>query len=134
MERVVILIKKRVMKWIKGEEIPLGGGQDLPVLCFRFEDHGRDLKFIYTDKLGVPINTYNISSETDSLKIEYYLKLQSWFLFKHEIVRTFEIPHYLTIDGKKIDVFRYLLKKVQIKDEQPVRLVFLTAGDITVAV
>lgn len=133
-ERVVILIKRRVMKWIKGEEIPLDGGQDLPVLCFRFEDNEGNLKFIHTDKLGTPINTYNISSETDSLKIEYYLKLQSWFLFKHEIVRTFEIPHYLPVDGKKVDVFRYLLKRIQTKGERSVRLVFLTAEDIRVAV
>lgn len=76
-----------------GERILLYGRQDLPVLCFRFEHHGNDIKFVRTDKFGTLIGLYDIKSEEGSLMIEYYLKIQSWFLFKHEIARVFEIPH-----------------------------------------
>lgn len=121
---------------VSGERTLLPGGQGLPVICFTFEDKGNGLEFIHTDKLGVPINEYDLSPEVDSLKIEYTLKIQGWFLFKvfkHEVVRTFKVPHYLEVKGGKVDVFKYLLNK-QKQQEQQIRLVFLTAEDITIAV
>jgi len=119
-----------------GERILLPGRQDLPVVCFRFENKGNRQKFIHTNKLGVSINQYDISPEVNSLKIEYLLKMRGWFLFKvfkHEIIRTFEVPHYLEVKKKKVDVFKYLLNK-QKQQEQKIRLVFLTKEDITIAV
>jgi hypothetical protein len=120
---------------ISGERILLPGGQDLPVICFRFENKGNGLKFIYTDKLGVSKNVYDLGPEVDSLKIEYSLKIQGWGLFKvfnHEVVRIFEIPHYLEIRQEKADVFKYLLDK-QKQQEQRIRHVFLAAEDITIS-
>jgi len=117
-----------------GERILLPGVQDLPVICFRFEDGENGLKLVHTNKLGEPIHQYDLTSEVDSLKIEYTVKIRGWSLFKifkHEIVRTFEVSHYLEAKGKKMNAFRYLLNKQEQK-EQRIPIVFLTSEDITI--
>ena len=120
---------------VSGERILLPRGQDLPILCFRFEQHGNMMKLIHTNKLGKPINVYDLGPSVDSLKVEYYLKLRSWFLFKHEIVRIFEIPHYLTtVEGKEEDIFDLHFFKKQQQDEHRIQTTFKTAEVITVAV
>lgn len=118
---------------VLGERILLPSGDDLPVLCFRFEKEGNNVKLVHTDKLGNPQKVYAISSSVDSLKVEYYLKVRSWFLFKHEISRIFEIPHYLTVKQKEVNVFEHLLTTQQ-KNEQRIPMVFKTAEVVTVAV
>lgn len=118
---------------VLGERILLPRGQDLPILCFRFEEQENKVKLIHTDKLGKPINVYDLSPSVDSLKVEYYLKLRSWFLFKHEVIRIFEIPHYLTVEQKEVNVFEHLLTRQQ-KNEQRILMVFKTAEVVTVAV
>lgn len=118
---------------VSGERILLPRGQDLPILCFRFKKQGNMLQLIHTDKLGKPINVHDLSPSVDSLKVEYYLKVRSWFLFKHEVVRAFEIPYYRTVKQKEVNVFEYLLAK-QKENEQRIPIVFKTAEVITVAV
>lgn len=111
------------------------GGQDLPVLCFRFECTENDLKFIHTDKLGNQIGEpYNIGSNVDSLMIEYYLKITSWFHLKHEIVRIFRIPRWgrKKQDNTKVDIFEWFMKK-QSGLEQEIPLVVKESEVVTVS-
>ena len=115
------------------KRILLPSGDDLPVCCFRFEESTGGFKFVHTDKLGQAKRAYVLSGETDSLNIEYCLKIPHWFLFKHEISRIFEIPHYSHVREREVNVFDYL-KHEQQKGEHKIRLVFKTAEVITVAV
>lgn len=132
---------------VSDERTLLPAGQDLTVLCFRFEKLGYTLKFIQTDKFGKPTKVMDMMMDIshkrniESINVEYYLKLKSWFLFKHEIARAFVIPHILTreeehngsiVDVDK-DIFTHLFIKQQ-EGEQRIQLVFQTSEITTVAV
>ncbi len=116
-----------------GKRVLLPVGDDLPVCCFRFEQSTEGPRFVHTDKLGQTVRSYVLSDKTDSLNIEYCLKVQRWFLFKHEIVRAFKIPRHSQIEGRELNVFDYLRDEQQ-KGEHKIRLAFKTAEVITVAV
>ena len=117
-----------------GERIVLPGKQDLPVLCFRFERQGEKLKFIHTDKSGNPFQMYDIEPDLDSLMLEYNLKIQAWYLFKHDVFRLFIIPRRVQVKLKgDVDLFEYLLS-CQGDSERKIPLVFRAAEEITVSV
>jgi len=62
------------------------------------------------------------------------VKIRSWFLFKHEIVRMFDIPHKLDIDGKQTDLYEDYLLPRQREKEFRVKTVFQTAEEVAVSI
>ena len=117
-----------------GDRIILPSGQDLPVLCFRFENRNGDIVFCHTDKQGNLSREIQVDQEVEGIFVEYSAKIQSWFLFKHEIVRMFMVPHELTIKGTKQDLFKDYLIPLQAEEEARVKTVFQTAQEVTVSI
>jgi hypothetical protein len=117
-----------------GERIILPGGQDLPVLCFRFEQRQGKLIFVQTDKQGSQMHEFELEDDVEAIIAEYTVKIRSWFLFKHEIVRMFDIPHKLDMDGKQTDLFKDYLMPKQQKEEFKVKTVFQTAEEVAVSI
>ncbi len=116
-----------------GERVLLPGGQDLPVLCFRFQESGGNLQLIHTDKLGVQIGEYPLHPEVDAVKVEFYLRSRSLFLFKHEVARSFELPHYIETSQGKVDFFGELFH-LQSSQEGKLLPLIQTAEFLTVGV
>jgi hypothetical protein len=117
-----------------GERIILPSGQDLPVLCFRFEQRHGTLVFVQTDKQGSSIQEFELEDDVEAIIAEYTVKIHSWFLFKHEIVRMFDIPHTLDIDGEQTDLFKDFLLLRQQEEEFRVKTVFQTAQEVAVSI
>lgn len=117
-----------------GERIILPAGQDVPVLCFRVENKNGHLMLILTDKRGNKIREIEIDEQVEAIFTEYSLRIQSWFLFKHEISRLFALPRQLTIDGKPRDIFKSHLLPLQGRGEARVKTVFQTANVISVSI
>lgn len=117
-----------------GERIILPSGQDLPVLCFRFENHNGNLIFVQTDKQGKMIQKYEMDNQVVAIVVEYSVKIRSWFLFKHEIVQMYDIPHKLDFDGKRRDLFREYILPFQDKKEGKLKIVFRTAQEVAVSI
>jgi len=116
------------------ERLLLPGGQDLPVVCFRVEKRSDGLKLIHTDKKGESISEYPIDELLMGLQIEYLLKIRSWFLFKHEITRSFVIPVRKEQEGQERNLFEEYLLPMQTEKEMKVKIVSQTARQITVTV
>jgi len=117
-----------------GERIILPSGQDIPALCFRFEYHDGNLIFVQTDKQGKMIQECEIDDQFEAIVVEYSVKIRSWFLFKHEILRMYDIPHKLNLDGKRRDLFTEYLLPFQDKEEGKLKTVFQTAQEIAVSI
>ncbi len=117
-----------------GERIILPSGQDLPALCFRFENHNGNLIFVQTDKQGKMIREYEINEQVEAIVGEYSVKIRSWFLFKHKIVRMYDIPHRFDLDGKRRDLFREYVLPFQDKKEGKLKTVFQTAQEVAVSI
>ena len=76
---------------IHGERLLLPGREDHPVICFRLVIVEQNLKFVVTDKMGRPEESWPIDDEGISLMIEFSVRARTWFLFKHEITRLYSI-------------------------------------------
>jgi len=115
-----------------GERIYLPTGQDLPIVCFRFEENLGKIKLIHTDKLGNIIKPYDLEGMND-IMAEYHIEVKHWFVLKHEINRIFFVP--LTkekLKGKIIDFVRdyYLAKqKFSMKKQSEIQVRIYKLGE-----
>lgn len=93
------------------ERIVLPPGQDLPILCFRFEKQKTGLAFIHTDKLGASLSTIKIDGRPAELIAEYTFRIRGPMQVPFTITRTLFIPS--TIDHQtrgSVNIFELLLK------------------------
>lgn len=103
-----------------GERIFLPMGQDLPMTCFRFQESKGDIRLIVTDKLGTPLNAYELNN-VDSIMAEYHVTVRHWFVFRHDVNRIVLMPLAKEqIKGRPIDFLRdyYLTKQKLFAQEQ----------------
>lgn len=118
-----------------GERLLLPKGQDLPLICFRFESSDTGLRLQVTDKMGAPTGTAEeIGEDVDCLMIEFSVKARSWGLFKHEIARLYTIPQYHDLTGNRENVFRDYLLPIQSSHEGKIESVLQHAREVTVTV
>lgn len=115
------------------ERLLLPGGQDLPVVCFRLEEADSTLTFVRTDKMGAAEDTHVVDGETFKLMVEFSVRARTWLLFKHEVSRLYEVPHFLEVEDGSFDVFRkYLLPMQASHERQMVAIEY--AAEVTVTV
>jgi len=119
-----------------GERIFLPAGQDLPIICFRFDDRRSNIKLVVTDKLGNALNSYDLN-DIKSIMAEYHFAVRHWLVFKHDINRIVLMPLYKDkIKGQLVDFLRdyYLAKQKSSSktgSESPVK-VYKLEEEITV--
>ena len=119
-----------------GQRIILPVGQDLPVLCFRFEERGDDLFMIHTDKFGGALGEFKITGPSKwEIKAEYSFQTISQTAgivgFPHRVYRLLTIPENAKSQHGEVDVFRQLLSH-QGQSECSVPLAFTGAEQISV--
>jgi len=118
-----------------GERLLLPGRQDLPILCFRFELNQNILNLVVTDKMGTPVQKFEIIEENEvEVMIEFYIKARNWFLFKHEISRLYTIRQYQDFKGIRHNIFKDYFIPIQSSDEQQTESVFQYAHEVTVTI
>ena len=59
-----------------GERLLLPGRQDLPILCFRFELNQNILNLVVTDKMGTPVQKFEIIEENE---VEVMIEFRPFF-------------------------------------------------------
>jgi hypothetical protein len=115
-----------------GRRVILPAGQDLPILCFRFEERGGKLVFVHTDKFGVDLTRFEISdSKERELKAEYGLETTSPMGLPHRVRRLLTIPENATTQHGEVNIFKRLLS-LQGESECSVPYAFTGAEQISV--
>jgi hypothetical protein len=117
-----------------GERLLLPKRQDLPLLCFRFEQVGSAVALLITDKRGAVLRNFSVPSDLNYLMFEYSARTRNWYLFKHEISRIYALPQYKQIDGERRNVFTEYLLGLQSGAERKAKSVLKFAEEITVTI
>lgn len=117
-----------------GERLLLPTRQDLPLLCFRFEQSASSLALLITDKLGAVLRTLSVPPDLNYLMFEYSARTRNWYLFKHEISRIYALPQYRQIDGERRNIFTEYLLALQSGAERRAKSVLKFAEEVTVTV
>ncbi len=110
----------------EGERLLLPAGQDLPLICFRFQEAGSDLELLITDKMGVQKDSRRIAHPTSRLMIEFSARARTLQLFKHEVTRLYAI--------QQGGVFREKLLPMQSQHEQQARSILEFAHEVSTTV
>jgi hypothetical protein len=115
-----------------GQRIILPVGQDLPVLCFRFEEREGELFLIHTDKFGGVLGEFRITGPNKwEVKAEYSFQTIGIGGVPHRVYRLLTIPEKAKGQHTEVDVFRRLLSH-QGQSECTVPLAFTGAEQISV--
>jgi hypothetical protein len=114
-----------------GRRILLPGGQDLPVLCFRFAERDGNLLLAHTDKFGVPLGEFELTGGSEwELKAEYFLEIDSSMRIPHRVRRLLTIPEKAGGKDGEVNCFRRLLGR-QGDQECSIPLAFTGAEQIS---
>lgn len=114
-----------------GRRILLPGGQDLPVLCFRFAERDGNLLLAHTDKFGVLLGEFELTGGSKwELKVEYFLETDSSMHLPHRVRRVLTIPEMAGGKDGEVNCFRRLLGR-QNDQECTVPLVFTAAEQVS---
>ena len=117
-----------------GERLLLPRRQDLPLLCFRFEQADSAVALLITDKRGAVLRNFAVPSDLNYLMFEYTARTRHWYLFKHEISRIYALPQYKQIGGERRNVFTEYLLALQSGPERQAKSVLKFAEEVTVTV
>jgi hypothetical protein len=116
------------------ERILLPRKEDLTVLSFRYEETGTDKELLLTNKFGAVSEHVGLRPEDARLMLEYSLRLRTWFFYKCDISRVYELRRYEKVEGRTTDLFRTLLADIQKAGEGEVDKITLTDEVISVTV
>ncbi len=102
---------------VMGNRVMIPKGDDYVLVSFRLaegEDSG--LVFVLTDKFGANPDPHRLSEEFQEFLVEYSAKIQTGWLLKYEISRTYVIPKFHEIHGS---LFQVLLAIQEENEEAP---------------
>lgn len=102
---------------ISGDRVMIPEGDDYVLVCFRLEEvDDSGLLFVLTDKFGGNPESHKLSEEFEEFLVEYSAKIQTGWLLKYEINRTYVIPKFHKTHGQ---LFEILLALQEDREEAP---------------
>lgn len=112
------------------ERFVLPAGQDLPVLCFRFERRATGMVFVHADKLGVSQLEIDLGQDSAEILAEYMFRIRGPFQVPYTMTRLLTIPRFVEDSAKgRVDLFAVLLDS-QAKGEHCIALPLTTDEEI----